>query len=107
MSSPPTNGRAPASRGKSAMSEDHVIGDGGNVTVYERPDGTRYALDKRGQGSEWDADARVFGTARFDSREVATGRWQGSQSVSDTASGVAPVVPVGRARRRGSRFRTG
>ncbi|MBA2521830.1 MAG: hypothetical protein H0V25_00715 [Solirubrobacterales bacterium] len=89
------------------MSEDTIIGDGGNVTVYERPDGSRYSLDKRGQGSEWDADARVFGTARFDSREFATGRWKGSQSISDAGDDAPPVVPVGRARRRGSRFRTG
>ena len=29
-----------------------MIGDGGNVTVYERPDRSQYALDKRGGGTE-------------------------------------------------------
>jgi glutamine synthetase type III len=30
------------------MADDEVIGDGGNVTVYQRPDRSQYALDKRG-----------------------------------------------------------
>lgn len=90
--------------GKFAMEDDKVVGDGGNVTVYERPDGSLYSLDRKGGGSEWDADAMVFGRARFDARPHATGRWDGSRSAS--APGSAAADPA-RARRRGSRFRTG
>ena len=35
-----------------AMNEDLVIGDGGGVTIYERPDRSRYALDPEGRGHE-------------------------------------------------------
>ncbi len=88
------------------MAEDTVVGDGGNVTVYERPDRSQYALDKRGGGSEWAAGSPIFGRARFDARERSTGRWQGSRSTPevppDTSANSNP-----RARRRGSRFRTG
>jgi len=65
-----------------AMRDDRVIGDGGNVTVYERPDGSRYALDKKGNGSEHELDAKIFGRARFDARELASGRWEGSRSIA-------------------------
>jgi hypothetical protein len=82
------------------MSDDAVIGDGGNVTVYERPDRSRYSLDKRGAGSEWDAGAPIFGVARFDARELASGRWPGSRSRPVTPEQSAH--PVSRARRRGS-----
>ena len=34
------------------MDEDRVVGDGGGVTIYQRPDGSRYALDRRGRGHE-------------------------------------------------------
>jgi hypothetical protein len=84
------------------MSEDRIIGDGCNVTVYERLDNSRYALDRRGAGEEWDADAPTFGRARFDSRPLSTGRWEGSRSVQGEAIEAEPA----RARRRGSRFRT-
>ena len=88
------------------MSEDTVIGDGGNVTVYERPDHSQYALDKRGGGTEWESGSPIFGRARFDARELSTGRWQGSRSNPETP--VDPAADAGsRARRRGSRFRTG
>lgn len=83
------------------MSGDRVIGDGCNVTVYERPDKTRYALDRRGVGSEWDPDAPTFGRARFDSRALATGRWDGSRSSQATPP--VPDPPRGR-RRKGSRI---
>lgn len=89
---------------KFAMEDDKVVGDGGNVTVYERPDGSQYALDRKGSGSEWDADGPVFGRARFDARPQATGRWEGSRSAPSTGGAVAEPA---RARRRGSRFRTG
>ena len=62
------------------MADDAVIGDGGNLTIYERPDGSRYALDKRGCGQEWSADEPVFGRARFDSRDLSSGRWPASAS---------------------------
>lgn len=88
------------------MSEDAILGDGGNVTVYERPDQSQYALDKRGGGSEWTAGSPIFGRARFDARELSTGRWQGSRSKPETP--VDSSADSGsRARRRGSRFRTG
>ena len=62
------------------MADDAVLGDGGNLTIYERPDGSRYALDKRGHGQEWPADEPIFGRARFDSRDLASGRWPASAS---------------------------
>lgn len=89
---------------KYAMEEDKVVGDGGNVTVYERPDGSQYALDRKGAGSEWPSEDPIFGRARFDARPHATGRWEGSRSAA--APGSAAAEPA-RARRRGSRFRTG
>lgn len=106
MSSPPAGADAAStrSRKKSAMSEDQIVGDGGNLTVYERPDGSRYALDKRGRGSEWEASAMVFGNARYDSRELATGRWEDSRSISEDP--IRPDAIGNRGRRRGSRFRT-
>jgi hypothetical protein len=67
------------------MHADRPVGDGGNLTVYQRPDGSRYALDKRGQGREWDPDARLFGRARFDARTLASGRWPGSRSLPQLA----------------------
>ena len=39
------------------MADDRVIGDGGNLTIYERPDSSRYALDKRGNGHEYEDGA--------------------------------------------------
>ena len=81
------------------MSGDSIVGDGCNVTVYERPDGSRYALDRRGAGEEW-GDARVFGRARFDSRPLATGRWAGSRSAAGEPAAATP--PRGR-RRSGPR----
>ena len=62
------------------MGADRMIGDGGNRTVYERPDGSRYALDKRGRGEESFAGDPIFGRARFDARELASGEWPGSRS---------------------------
>jgi hypothetical protein len=61
------------------MGDDQVVGDGGNQTVYERPDGSRYALDHNGRGVEWGADEPIFGRARFDARESSTGVWDGSR----------------------------
>lgn len=88
---------------KFEMSDDVIIGDGGNLTVYERPDKSRYALDRKGGGSEWDAEAMIFGRARFDARLLATGRWEDSRSAP--APGAAALEPP-RARRRGSRFKS-
>ena len=65
------------------MASDRVLGDGGNLTVYERPDGSRYALDKKGKGEEWAEERPIFGRARFDSRQLASGRWEGSRSTAD------------------------
>ncbi len=83
------------------MSEDRIVGDGCNVTVYERPDRSRYALDRRGAGSEWSADDPIFGRARFDSRELSTGRWDGSRSTQSSPPAADP--PRGR-RRKGARI---
>ena len=88
------------------MNGDTIIGDGGNVTVYERPDGSQYALDRRGVGCEWDPTAMIFGRARFDARDAATGRWPKSRSIEVAEPAAAEANPQ-RARRRGSRFRTG
>lgn len=106
MQSSPTSeaAAATATKGKTAMCDDTIIGDGGNVTVYERPDGSRYSLDKRGVGTEWPADGQVFGHARFDSRELASGTWTNSRCLPEKPEEVE--VSVSRARRRGSRFRT-
>jgi hypothetical protein len=66
---------------KYPMQNDRVLGDGGNLTVYERPDSSRYALDKRGGGQEYDASEPIFGRARFDARDLASGAWKGSRSI--------------------------
>jgi len=87
------------------MADDEVIGDGGNVTVYERPDRSQYALDKRGVGKELEPGTPIFGRARFDARELSTGRWEGSRSTHEVRAD--PDDGLHRARRRGSRFRTG
>jgi hypothetical protein len=71
-----------APEGKFSMNGDRVIGDGGNVTVYERPDKSRYSLDKKGNGSECQGETPIFGRARFDARDLATGRWDGSRSTT-------------------------
>ena len=63
-----------------AMHEDAVVGDGGGVTHYIRPDGSRYALDPDGRGYELPWGEGVLGPARFDSRALADGRWPGSRS---------------------------
>jgi hypothetical protein len=86
---------------KFEMSGDRIVGDGCNVTVYERPDSSRYALDRRGAGTEWDPDEPVFGRARFDSRAASTGRWEGSRS---TQSEPPPSDPPRGRRRKGSRL---
>ena len=70
-----------APSGMFSMRDDRVIGDGGNVTVYERPDRSRYALDKKGNGSERTLEAPIFGLARFDARDLASGRWDSSRSI--------------------------
>ena len=62
------------------MHEDRLIGDGGNVAVYERPDGSRYALDRDGHGHELCWGEGILGPAKFDARDRATGRWPGSRS---------------------------
>jgi hypothetical protein len=50
---------------------DIIVGDGGNTTVYRRPDGSEYALDREGRGGE--GRTRVYGPAEFDSRSQAEG----------------------------------
>ena len=63
-----------------AMDDDKIVGDGGGVTVYARPDGSRYALDRLGGGYEVCFGEGVCGPAHFDSRDLADGRWPGSRS---------------------------
>jgi hypothetical protein len=62
------------------MHGDTVAGDGGGVTHYVRPDGSRYALDRFGGGYELCWDEGVMGPARFDARPLADGVWPGSRS---------------------------
>jgi hypothetical protein len=62
------------------MNQDLLIGDGGTVAVYERPDGSRYAIDRHGRGYELCWGEGVLGPARFDSRALADGDWPGSRS---------------------------
>jgi hypothetical protein len=62
------------------MHEDLLVGDGGDLAVYERPDGSRYALDREGRGHELCWGEGVLGPARFDSRALADGSWPGSRS---------------------------
>ncbi|MBA2241225.1 MAG: hypothetical protein H0W09_08325 [Solirubrobacterales bacterium] len=80
------------------IESDTIIGDGGNVTVYERPDQSRYALDKKGNGSEWGTSDPIFGRARFDSREQATGSWRGSRSTARIGTESARTTAIRRAR---------
>ena len=66
------------------MSGDQIVGEGGNCTVYRRPDGSQYALDRSGRGGEL-RGTRILGPAKFDSRAVAIQRrstWAGSRSIS-------------------------
>ncbi len=87
---------------KYPMQDDRVLGDGGNLTVYERPDSSRYALDKRGGGQEYDTDQPIFGRARFDARDRASGTWAGSRSIPRaTAPPDAAISAMRSVRRRG------
>ena len=87
---------------KFPMDEDLVVGDGGNLTIYERPDSSRYALDKRGNGHEYEAGAPIFGRARFDARDNSSGTWEGSRSLPrQVASGESETGAGPRVRRRG------
>jgi hypothetical protein len=91
-----------AAQRKFPMEQDRVLGDGGNLTIYERPDSSRYALDKRGHGQEYEAGSPVFGRARFDSREQASGAWEGSRSEPQVATpSEGPLGSHARMRRRG------
>ena len=65
---------------KFPMSRDRIVGDAGNTTAYERPDGSWYALDRYGRGCELPQGTRVSGPAKFDSRDNASGSWAGSRS---------------------------
>ena len=59
------------------MHRDLLIGDGGGVALYERPDGSRYALDPVGRGYEICWGEGVLGPARFDARSLADGTGRG------------------------------
>ena len=79
------------------MDEDQIVGDGGNLTIYERPDKSRYTLDTKGRGAEGANPTRPpSGALRFDSREEASGRWPGSRSRPEERA-----VTGGRARSHG------
>ena len=92
---------------QSPMADDEIVGDGGNVTVYRRPDGSCYALDKTGRGIEWSADAAIFGRARFDSRDLATGIWDGSRSLEPDSGQPEPKISTVRSARRRGGFSAG
>ncbi len=62
------------------MHDDLICGDGGGVTVYERPDGSRYAPDRLGRGYGLPFGEGVCGPARYDSRTLADGLWPLSRS---------------------------
>ena len=62
------------------MDQDRLVGDGGGVAVYQRPDGSRYALDPDGRGYELCWGEGAIGPARFDSRTRSDGLWPGSRS---------------------------
>jgi hypothetical protein len=64
------------------MHEDRLVGDGGGLAVYQRPDGSRYALDREGRGHELCWGEGAIGPARFDSRPLSDGRWPGSRSTA-------------------------
>jgi hypothetical protein len=85
-----------APEGGYPMKDDRIVGDGANLTVYERPDKSRYTLDSKGNGAECTTDLPTFGRARFDARELASGRWPDSRSSEQT-----PGDPVARARSHG------
>ena len=88
------------------MCDDRIVGDGGNLTVYERPDESRYALDQQGRGSECEPGMAIFGRARFDAREEASGRWPGSRSSTVAAARPGAITSPSRsARVRGRRPR--
>lgn len=53
---------------KHASNRDRIIGDGGRTTVYQRPDGSWYALDRYGRRCELPNRTRIIGPAKFDSR---------------------------------------
>ena len=63
------------------MHEDYLVGDGGGLAVYQRPDGSRYALDREGCGHELCWGEGAIGPARFDSRALSDGHWPGSRTV--------------------------
>ncbi len=63
---------------KPVRATDRVVGDAGNSTLYQRPDGSRYALDANGGFGE--GNTRVYGPARFDSRNRYWAKQPDSQS---------------------------
>lgn len=83
------------------MADDRVIGDGGNLTIYERPDKSRYALDKRGAGHECGPEVLIFGRARFDARARSSGTWAGSRSELQVIPADESTSAVHQVRRRG------
>jgi len=69
------------------MDRDRLVGDGGGVTIYQRPDGSRYALDHDGRGFELCFGEGAIGPARFDPRDRADGVWPGSRSLPAVHAG--------------------
>jgi len=72
-----------------SMADDRIVGDGAGITIYERPDRSRYALDARGRGYELCFGEGAIGPARFDARALADGRWPGSRSRAAEAGATA------------------
>ena len=84
------------------MDGDRLVGDGGGVTIYQRPDGSRYALDRDGRDTSC-ASARGRSARRASTRETvptgcgrAPGRGPRSPWVASRGEPLLePVVGVG------------
>jgi len=57
-----------SSKQRRPSAQDRIVGDGGNVTVYQRSDGSQYALDRHGRYAALRSGTRIYGPAKFDSR---------------------------------------
>ncbi len=77
------------------MSEDRAKGNAGRGTVYERPDGSWYLLDRTGRGGELPLGTKIHGPAQFDrgTWRAESGRALGPSAANRFASGPVPRRP--------------